>query len=286
VKIVDNSTGGFGHLNVDDLKIPVTRTSITSGATYKIIARHSGKVLDVDGSVNVLADGANVQQWEYLGVSNQKWMVTAMTGGYYKIKSVASNKVLEIDSASVRDGGQAQQWTDFGYHHQQWTITPVSGANGYFTISNRNSNKVLDIDASSQANGARVQQWTPGGFTHQQFQFVRVDGGDVFMASVDEDIEPVIKREDEDNMAPYPNPFRESVNIPVQMEKDGVTTVDIYNASGMRIRTLTKQLPEGIHDITWDGTSEGDKTVSDGLYIYKVYANGRMKSGRVIKVGE
>jgi sucrose-6-phosphate hydrolase SacC (GH32 family) len=286
VKVVDTSTGGFGHINIDDLKIPMIRTSIVSGATYKILARHSGKALDVDGSVNVLADGTNIQQWDYLGVTNQKWIVTAVTGGYYKIRSVASNKILEIDSASLSNGGQAQQWTDFNYNHQQWSITPVSGSNGYFTITNRNSSKVLDIDASSMANGAKVQQWTPGGFTHQQFQLVRVDGGDVFMAETEELEREVLPENTFDSGTAYPNPFSHSVLIPFHIQQTETVAVDIYNASGIRIHTITKELEQGNHTLEWNGQTSAGHDAGTGVYVYKVYSNGKVKTGRVLKISE
>lgn len=47
---------------------------------YQIVARHSGKSLDVNGDVNFGAtgNGALVQQWEYLGGDNQKWRLTPL----------------------------------------------------------------------------------------------------------------------------------------------------------------------------------------------------------------
>jgi Ricin-type beta-trefoil lectin domain-like len=38
---------------------------------YKVIAKHSGKCLDIAGVST--ADGANVQQWSCYGGNNQRW---------------------------------------------------------------------------------------------------------------------------------------------------------------------------------------------------------------------
>ena len=44
---------------------------IVSNGTYRVLARHSGKALDVSG--HGTADGSNVIQWAYGGGNNQRW---------------------------------------------------------------------------------------------------------------------------------------------------------------------------------------------------------------------
>lgn len=57
----------------------VKADAIVSGNTYKITARHSGKVLDVArGAKNA---GANVQQWSDTNGTNQKWEFTKVNDG-------------------------------------------------------------------------------------------------------------------------------------------------------------------------------------------------------------
>lgn len=57
----------------------VKADAIVSGNTYKITARHSGKVLDVArGATNA---GANVQQWSDTNGTNQKWEFTKVNDG-------------------------------------------------------------------------------------------------------------------------------------------------------------------------------------------------------------
>ena len=59
-----------GAVSAHEVKADV----IVSGNTYKITARHSGKVLDVArGAKNA---GANVQQWSDTNGTNQKWEFT------------------------------------------------------------------------------------------------------------------------------------------------------------------------------------------------------------------
>lgn len=85
----------------------VKADAIISGNTYKITAKHSGKVLDVAyGDTNA---GANVQQWYDTDGTNQKWKVVDTGDGYYKLVSVNSGKVLDVASAATYDGANVQQ---------------------------------------------------------------------------------------------------------------------------------------------------------------------------------
>ncbi|XEC93007.1 RICIN domain-containing protein [Paenibacillus tarimensis] len=59
---------------------------------YKLIARHSGKAMDVDGAYT--ADGATIQQWTDTGGNNQQW---------YLIKQWQNSKNRESKVTTMRD---------------------------------------------------------------------------------------------------------------------------------------------------------------------------------------
>lgn len=46
---------------------------------YRIVAKHSGLSLDINGGPGATGNGAQAQQWEYWGGDNQKWKLTALT---------------------------------------------------------------------------------------------------------------------------------------------------------------------------------------------------------------
>lgn len=69
-------------------------TGLVSGATYKIVARHSNKVVDVPGGQN--ENNLQLQQWSDLGGNPQKWVLTSIGSGNYTLTSVNSpDKVIE-----------------------------------------------------------------------------------------------------------------------------------------------------------------------------------------------
>lgn len=140
-----------------------------ANGTYRIIARHSGKALDVANAAT--ADGSNVHQWDYVGGSNQKWNVTHLGGGQYQIMSVSANKSLDSAGAGTADGTNVQIWTYVGANQQKWTITSLGS--GYYRVSPVHApGLALDVSGVSTANGANVHLWSYVGGTNQQWQFL------------------------------------------------------------------------------------------------------------------
>lgn len=146
-----------------------TLASITSGANFKMVARHSGKLAGVSGDST--ADGANILQLTDNGSNGQKWTITDLGNEYYKIINVNSVKSLTIDGASTVDGRKSIQSAFSGVNNQQWEITDVGS--GYFKIIARHSLKALEVNGGSLLDNAQIQQWTYSGATKQQWQLIQ-----------------------------------------------------------------------------------------------------------------
>lgn len=144
---------------------------IVSGATYSIVARHSNKVVGINGAS--AADGATVVQQTNTNAASQRFVVTEVATGFYRISPVNSpTRALDVTSASSADGASIIQWTYGGGLNQQWQLIPSSG--GFFQIRSRSSGKNLDVTGASTTDGAAIIQWTPGTGTNQQFSFTRL----------------------------------------------------------------------------------------------------------------
>jgi subtilisin family serine protease len=131
-----------------------------------IRAKHSGKVLDVAGIS--MANGARLQQWDYLDGNNQKWTLESVGGGYYKIVSQLSGKVLDVVGRSTANGARLQQWDYLGRDNQKWRLDPLG--DGYYKIVAKHSGKVLDVVGRSTANGAQIQQYDYLGRDNQRWK--------------------------------------------------------------------------------------------------------------------
>ena len=78
-----------------------------------------------------------------------------------------------------------------------------------------------------------------------------------------------------------PNPFRRDVAFQFTLAETGKVTVEVYGADGRLVETLVNgELPAGTHSIAW----KPEAKVPSGVYFYKVFANGRQASGKVIRV--
>ncbi|MDX2763450.1 RICIN domain-containing protein [Streptomyces europaeiscabiei] len=95
---------------------------------------------------------------------------------YYRLVSVQSGKVLDVNSFSTADGTRIQQWTDQNTANQQWKLKPTGG--GYYELVNRNSGKVLGIAGDSTADKATAEQQTDSSSTSQEWRIDDVSGSD------------------------------------------------------------------------------------------------------------
>ncbi|MFF3850190.1 RICIN domain-containing protein [Streptomyces sp. NPDC002328] len=95
---------------------------------------------------------------------------------YYRLVSVRSGKVLDVNGFSTADGTRIQQWTDQNTANQQWKLRPIG--DGYYELVNRNSGKVLGIAGNSTARTAAAEQQTDSSSTSQEWKIDEVSGSD------------------------------------------------------------------------------------------------------------
>lgn len=74
----------------------------------------------------------------------------------------------------------------------------------------------------------------------------------------------------------FPNPFNPSTTISFSLKNDANVSLDIYNTKGQLIKTLVsneKYSGGNEYNVSWNGTDENGKSVSSGVYFYKLKAN-------------
>jgi hypothetical protein len=71
----------------------------------------------------------------------------------------------------------------------------------------------------------------------------------------------------------YPNPFNPVTNITYDIPEVAQVTLDIYNVSGQKVRTLAQgQHEPGRYRIEWNATNDYGNPLSSGMYIYRIHA--------------
>jgi|GEM_PF-2784049 len=136
---------------------------------YTIIAKHSGKCMDVSGKS--IDNGVKIIQYDYRGGDNQLWKFKPIGNGYFQIIAKHSGKCLDVGSKSINNGAKIIQYDYLGGDNQLWKLDPVN--NGYFRIIAKHSGKCLDVSGMSIDNGVKIIQYDYWGGDNQLWKFLK-----------------------------------------------------------------------------------------------------------------
>lgn len=80
-----------------------------------------------------------------------------------------------------------------------------------------------------------------------------------------------------------PNPFNPSTTISFSLDAAGPISVEVYDASGARVRSLASgAYPAGGHAIAWDGRNDRGESVPSGVYFCRLRAGKRTLSRTMV----
>lgn len=83
----------------------------------------------------------------------------------------------------------------------------------------------------------------------------------------------------------YPNPFREATTITYEVARPGRVLLEVFDVQGRCVRVLVaRELPAGMHRITWDGTDDAGMPVAAGTYLYRLRVGEQVSSGQALRL--
>ncbi len=83
----------------------------------------------------------------------------------------------------------------------------------------------------------------------------------------------------------WPNPFNPSTNVAFDLARAGQVRLMVYDVAGRRVAELhAGELPVGRHTFRWDGRDYDGRTVSAGVYLVRLAADGGFQSRRLALV--
>ena len=141
------------------------------GKVFKIVAKHSGKCIDIKS--DNMRDGANAHQWEWHRGDDQLFLLFPLDDGSFTIVSKNSGKALDLKGPSRSNGGNIHQWAVHGGNDQRFTLEEAGDS--FYVIRNKYSGKVLDVKGNNSRNGANIHQWSDLGRDDQKFKLVHVE---------------------------------------------------------------------------------------------------------------
>jgi hypothetical protein len=83
----------------------------------------------------------------------------------------------------------------------------------------------------------------------------------------------------------YPNPFINQTNIRFYLEKNNNVDISIFDLEGRLINILIhKDIPNGEHNIVWNGNQPDGSPVQFGIYLIRFRTNEKIEYLKIIKV--
>lgn len=81
----------------------------------------------------------------------------------------------------------------------------------------------------------------------------------------------------------YPNPFNPTTQISFYLGSDLPVKLDIFNVKGQKVNSLcTANLKAGKHSYLWNGDDQAGRTVSSGIYFYRLSTPEGVISNKMI----
>ena len=82
---------------------------------------------------------------------------------------------------------------------------------------------------------------------------------------------------------PYPNPFNPNTTFIIDVSNGSSMRLDIFNILGKKVKSINKKVfPQGTHKITWNATNDIGESVESGVYLYELFINNRLQTGKLL----
>jgi hypothetical protein len=252
-------------------------SAINYSGRYRINNRNSGKVMEVPGFST--ADNTQIKQYTWNSGNNQQWTIQNLGRGEYRLVNVNSAKSLDNPGSSRTVGTNVIQYANNNNFSQKWHIIPCKG--GYYRFVSVNTlGKTLGVSNASQSNSAGVVLSLFNFANDQQWQLVQTSTSASAREELAEGEIVSLEETGSDFLNAYPSPFSDKATIAVSVEAASDVRINMYAVSGEKVKEFSfGTLQPGDHQLEVEG-----KELKAGLYIYRTFINGRIKTGKLIKV--
>ncbi|HRY83482.1 MAG TPA: T9SS type A sorting domain-containing protein [Candidatus Cloacimonadota bacterium] len=84
-------------------------------------------------------------------------------------------------------------------------------------------------------------------------------------------------------MSCAPNPFRSELQIRFDLKTPEVAHISVYDLRGRKLKQIFEgQLPQGEHNLAWNGTNAAGKRLSPGIYLLRLSSGGQETIRKVL----
>ncbi|NMO14529.1 cellulase family glycosylhydrolase [Pyxidicoccus fallax] len=137
---------------------------MTAGAATTMVARHSGKCVDVPGAST--SAGVGLQQYTCNGTVAQSFTFDATGDGFHRILS-GTNASLCLQAGAGTSTQVTQAACSSTSNAQKWSVTP--GSSGAYQVKTRDGTACLNLSGANSNDGAQLITWPCGSDANMQF---------------------------------------------------------------------------------------------------------------------
>ncbi|WP_343694500.1 RICIN domain-containing protein [Flavobacterium sp.] len=177
----DNFTGASTVINSDNsclnttwndkvssIRVIANGVTTLGNQTFFLQNRNSGLYMDVWNAS--MTNGAGINQGALNSGNNQKFTLTHLGDGMYKIIANHSGQSMDVNNFNKANGARVEQYPYNGTTNQQFIL--VSTGDGFYKIVARHSGRIVEVAGASTATGAIVQQWDNNNQTCGQWKLI------------------------------------------------------------------------------------------------------------------
>ena len=82
-----------------------------------------------------------------------------------------------------------------------------------------------------------------------------------------------------------PNPFFAATTVRFTLANAGLTEIDVYDVNGRLVKRLMRAWqPSGEGAVSWDGTDQGGRRVSPGVYLTRLRSGATSENRRIVRM--
>ncbi len=264
--------------------VDVGGTRLKSGATFRLVK--SAGVVEAPSSTTDAADiVATSLEWIDPTLLRGTVNVYSKTGGPWDL--IVTNPDGQVDTLS--SAVTINQIVATQLRSASIRIAP-NGVQLQYELAGRESGETLRLSRSEHENGT----WTkiaddlkPDHGDIYLFTDTRVEAGKTYFYLLESVMPNGDVREINRGTASvpardlvldqnYPNPFNPRTSIRFYLPARVPLSVDVFDVRGALVRRLAEgTFDAGTHVVTWDGTDAGGRPVASGMYVYRLTADRR-----------
>ncbi|MCK9329713.1 MAG: T9SS type A sorting domain-containing protein [Candidatus Cloacimonetes bacterium] len=156
-------------------------------------------------------------------------------------------------------------------------------------INNITNVRVIDVVgsilpeyASSDIYGNIINDPFPTPFASSGFD---LDGIGVFYMNTTNISEGSINKTSIQLHSAYPNPFNPTTTLSFTLPEPSNVLLEIFNVKGQKVKTLANDhYSKGTHNFIWEGTNDQQKTLTSGMYFYRLKTNDKVITKKMMLI--